>query len=87
MALQPTSMTHQAYAQFWGHDAKDKKEEKSVGAKSAFIMGNYHSKPLMTDVIVIHKVKKNMAFHPRSMTHLAYPNFGDILCPPAKKPT
>ena len=58
MALQPTSMTHQAYAQFWGHDANDKKEEKSVGAKSAFIMGNYHCKPLMTDVTVIHKVKK-----------------------------
>ena len=43
-----------------------------MGAKSAFTTGNYHCKPLMTDVIVIHRVKKKMAFQPRSMTHKAY---------------
>ena len=73
MALQPRSMTHQAYAQFLGHPvstskeihlmlinihANHKKGEKPVGVNSAFTVGNYHCKPLMTDVIVIHRVKK-----------------------------
>ena len=29
-------------------------EEKPMGAVSAFTTGNYHSKSLMTDVIIIH---------------------------------
>ena len=37
-----------------------------MGAVSAFTTGNYHCKPLMTDVIVIHKnknkVKKSLHF-------------------------
>ena len=90
MALQPRSMTHQAYAQFLGHSvstskeihlmltnihANHKKGEKPVGVNSAFTVGNYHCKPLMTDVIVIHRVKKNMALQPKSMTLQAYAQF------------
>ena len=35
-------------------DKIKKYEEKPIGAVSAFTAGNYHSKPLMTDVTVIH---------------------------------
>ena len=31
-----------------------KDEEKPLGAVNSFTTGNYHCKPLMTDVIVIH---------------------------------
>ena len=31
-----------------------------MGAVSAFTTGNYHGKPLMTDVIVIHKNKNKL---------------------------
>ena len=45
-----------------------------MGTVSAFTTWNYHYKPLMTDVIVIHKNKnkEKMALQPRSMTHQAY---------------
>ena len=33
---------------------KKKNEEMPMGAVSAFTTGNFHCKPLMTDVIVIH---------------------------------
>ena len=54
MALQPRSMTHEAYAQFWGHPvssskeghliltniyANHKKEEKPMGAKILLLWG------------------------------------------------
>ena len=90
MALQPRSMTHQAHTQFRRHPVSTikevhlmptnihtnhKKEETPMGAKNPFTMGNYHCKPLMTHVILIYKVKKNMALHPNYMTHQSYAKF------------
>ena len=50
-----------------------------MGAVSTFTTGNYHCKPLMTDVIVIHKNKNKVtiwkALQPRSMTHQAYAQY------------
>ena len=58
-------------------NSNNKKEEKPMGAVSAFTTGNNHCKPLMTDVVLIHKnkVKKNMTLQPMSMTHQAYAPF------------
>ena len=41
-------------------------EEKPMGAVSAFIAGNYHCKPLMTDAIVVHMTNVT-AIHQLSM--------------------
>ena len=38
-------------------------EEKPMGAVSAFTAGNYHCKPLMTDVIVTHISLMTSLFH------------------------
>ena len=77
MAFQLRSMTHQSCAQFQGHPvstskdihliltnihANNQKEEKPMDAKSTFTTGNYHCKFLMTDVILIHRVKKRWYF-------------------------
>ena len=90
MVFQPRSMNHQAHTQFRRHPVSTikevhlmhtnihtnhKKEETPMGAKNPFTMGNYHCNPLMTQVILIYKVKKSMALHPSYMTHQYYAKF------------
>ena len=54
----PVSTSKEVHLMFTNIYPNHEKEEKPMGAKSAFPAENYHCKPLMTDVIVIHRVKK-----------------------------